>query len=181
MGHLSHLLLVFAGCFIFGCSSANVRLLFPASRDISLDTSSESSCEMPKGASKTKIEAGTTINVTWQFDHYQQLGDSLLRDVKLGHGFTISSISEFPLQGEFNLEVLDELDTLVGSLTASPGMLEKNNSKGWTPGSSASIQDLEIMLPTDMQCKNCTVSRCPVHYLEREESPILVRVTLHYC
>ena len=64
----SQLLLLFLG-FV----QAHVRLDFPEARDLTLDfldnVRTPAPCGMPKGQSKTSIEAGTSFNVTWHLSY----------------------------------------------------------------------------------------------------------------
>ena len=64
----SQLLLLFLG-FV----QAHVRLDFPVARDLTLDfldnVRTPAPCGMPKGQSKTSIEAGTSFNVTWHLSY----------------------------------------------------------------------------------------------------------------
>ena len=52
---------------------AHVRLDFPEARDLPLDfldnVRTPAPCGMPKGQSKTSIEAGTSFNVTWHLSY----------------------------------------------------------------------------------------------------------------
>ena len=64
----SQLLLLF-----LGFAQAHVRLDFPEARDLTLDfldnVRTPAPCGMPKGQSKTSIEAGTSFNVTWHLSY----------------------------------------------------------------------------------------------------------------
>ena len=56
-----------------GFVQAHVRLDFPVARDLTLDfldnVRTPAPCGMPKGQSKTSIEAGTSFNVTWHLSY----------------------------------------------------------------------------------------------------------------
>ena len=61
---------------LLGISLAHVRLDFPRARDLTLDfldnVRTPAPCGMPKGPSKTSLEAGTRFNVTWHLAYPHQ-------------------------------------------------------------------------------------------------------------
>ena len=111
--------------------SGHVSLTFPPARDLSLDFldtfRTPAPCGMPKQKSKISLIGGTNINITWH----------------LG----------YPHQGGFYIDLLDEEEKVVQSLTPGNG---GSKNDGWIDDDTTA-QSYQLTVPSNLECINCTI------------------------